>query len=154
MTRSSSADRIERVLTSAPINANASRALSGGEHYEPIVNMKGQLHSDTPLPTRPVPETCTAEMRALPGRKFGRFTVIGLLAEVKPGNTPAAWVCRCACGCYETRRAKSIRNPENSQDCCRNCRHLLFIKREYSRHGGRPIEHFATAATCQKTEVP
>ena len=61
----------------------------------------------------------------LSGRKVGRLTVLGLHAKL-----PGAWVVRCSCGDFETRKAKAISNPENFGDRCSKCRQLAF---EYKR---------------------
>jgi hypothetical protein len=86
---------------------------------------------------RPIPEA----MAGMVGRKFGRFTVVGLAADYNP-KKGARWAVKCACGDYETRKAAAINNPSNVVDCCRKCDHLWMVRKNYNRLGPRPIEDF------------
>lgn len=63
----------------------------------------------------------------LAGVKFGTFKVVGLYAFKRPGKKPL-WVCQCKCGMYETRKSRSIHNPENANDRCHVCRQVLWVK--------------------------
>lgn len=124
----------DRVVTSAPINKDAAVARDGkGEGFEPkLKDAADRVHSDTPLPTR-------KPLKGSPdysGQRSGRLVVVGLSAEIKQGDRPAAWVVRCACGNYEHRTAKSINNPRNVDDCCRPCRQVEYLKRR-AAHGTR-----------------
>lgn len=111
----------------APVDRVAVRVvLLAGEHFDP--NKKVLTNdSETPLATRfPTKgEALNPEFADLTGRRFGRFVVVGIARDFCP-----QWVVRCACGRYSTRKAKAIRNPENTQDRCEHCRHLAFLKRE------------------------
>lgn len=108
-----------------PVNKTAAIVTSCGVHYEPnkIVQTND---SDLPIATRPFTK---AELKQqcfvdLTGFRVGRLSVIGAARDFK-----GRWVVRCDCGKYSTRRAKSIKNPENVQDRCEHCRHLAFLKR-------------------------
>lgn len=100
-----------------------------------LVISKGVRHQSTKKIVNPHWEQCPAckppPALNLAGMKFGRFTVIGMLARAKGLSLkqPAKWVVRCACGDYETRSAKSIRNPRNANDCCYKCREVIENKR-------------------------
>jgi hypothetical protein len=74
------------------------------------------------------------------GHRFGRLTVIGLLAERK--WSPAHWVCRCDCGDYELRRTAEIWSPASGNDRCRVCLHSLKVADDYKRLGSRSIDDF------------
>lgn len=106
------------------IDRQAALVFSGGVAYEPkckVVN----FHSDTqPELRKNVPKSIN-----LAGIKFGRFTVVGL-SKHKSGT----WVVRCACGAYEDRKAKAIRNPENFGDRCTKCRAVAQERRSYEWH--------------------
>lgn len=65
----------------------------------------------------------------LVGCKVGRLTVIGMARESK-----GRWVVRCACGDYEIRTAKAIRNPENKGDRCSVCRGFAQSRRSFEYH--------------------
>lgn len=68
----------------------------------------------------------------LTGRKFGRFTVVGFSRDYAK-----KWVVRCACGDFETRSSKAVKNPANAEDCCTICRKLILTRRahHYRTHG-------------------
>lgn len=131
----------DAIAASSPLNVTAGAVVSSGTHYEPQIELGCHLHSDMPIPTRAAPPGSFVHSRDLTGDKFGRFTVIGLAAEYNPKKN-APWVVRCACGAYETRKARAITNPLNTGDCCRACQHLELIKRRYKRDGSAPLETF------------
>lgn len=131
----------ERIGTLVPLDSTAAKVTAKGTHYEPKFKACAAVHSDVPPPMRNIPALNLPDWRDLPGKKFGRFAVLGLAAEYNP-KKGARWVVRCSCGSYEIRATKAIRNPENSQDCCKKCRHLIYIKKEYSRIGGRSFSEF------------
>lgn len=83
-----------------------------------------QRRWENPPPMRAL----TANIPDFRGKRVGRFTVVGLYA-----GAPKLWVVRCACGAYETRRAKSLRNPLNIDDCCQLCRHLEHLRWKSAR---------------------
>lgn len=113
------------VLHTQPINKNAARVTKGGEHFEPRKKIK-TLHTSAPPPMeRGIPKHVGPTFQNLTGWKRGRLTVIGLLKD-----SLKVWVCRCDCGRYTARRAKAIKNENNTQDRCDECRHLAFLKRE------------------------
>ena len=109
-----------------PVNRMAAISVSTGVHWEP--NKKIALEeSDCPIETAPPPRNIALNphFKDLTGEKFGRLTVVGLHA-----TRTKIWVCRCSCGRYTTRRAKSVRNPENWGDRCALCQHLAYLKKE------------------------
>jgi hypothetical protein len=135
---------LDAVLASVPQDAVAARVLSQhGEHYEPVVNYASHWHSENPPPLRS-PRGLSPEARRLIGLRFGRFTVLGLADFRERGkNAQAAWAVRCACGHYETRNAKAMRNTEEPlNNMCRNCQHVEIAKRRYADEGGRPFTDF------------
>lgn len=106
--------------TNVPVNKDAGTVVTKkGVDYKPAKKIT-QTHSGLPLETRPVPR-CASD---LTGTTFGKFRVIGLYAKEK-----GHWVVRCVCGNYETRKAKSIKNPNNNVDRCQKCRHLAYLQR-------------------------
>lgn len=128
-------DSFERIITSVPQNATAARVMGRGTHYEPVVEMSSHEHWDLPPPMK-------AFSSDLVGRKFGRLTVLGLSVDQNPKKN-ARWVVRCVCGHYEIRKAKAIRNPANTDDCCQNCAHLRKVKSRYARLGSKSVEEFS-----------
>jgi hypothetical protein len=108
---------------------SAQSAFGSGTHYTPKLSAGYTgFRSDVPPPMKPVPP----DAPQLVGTKFGRFVVVGLLDGPKR-SLGARWVVRCTCGTYETRVAKSIRNPENQVDRCQECRNLERLKLEANR---------------------
>lgn len=129
----------DRIVSSAPLNKDAALARDGrGENYEPNCRINpGSAHSDTPLPTI----RFGGGGENLTNVKFGRMTVIGVAKDTRQNDRGRAWVVRCACGNYEHRRTKAIRNTANANDCCTKCRHLEYLKRRdregYTQGGSR-----------------
>jgi hypothetical protein len=120
--------RIYDVPTLTPVNKDAGRSIGGGFEYTPNKQIT-QRHFQAPPRMRPIPRAARGNpgFLDLTGVCFGRFVVLGLLAE---DTKQTLWVVRCSCGDYETRRSKSIRNPRNTTDCCEYCRHLLHLKKQ------------------------
>lgn len=115
---------LHKVITSNPIDRTAAKVTGPGIHYEPPKKNNG-LHWDAPPPTIPIPKHVRKNPQVVDciGKKFGRFTVVGLYTE------SPLWLVRCNCGHYETRKQRAILNPGNGSDCCDYCRHLLYLKR-------------------------
>ncbi len=124
----------DKLLAAMPINSTAARVTGRGVHWAPDVHFSpGEVHSDTPLPTRPWPASSLGQDN-LTGRIVGRLTVVGLAAEHGDTANGTRWVVRCACGAYEHRRTKYIRNCGAPQEAmCKICRKTAWIM------AGRPM---------------
>lgn len=134
-TKFAEAGRLARVLDGvrSPIDRVAARVAGKGVEFK---SRKIVLTADqpTPIEVRPLSAVPT-EHRDLVGRQFGTMKVLGL------SFVPSRWVVRCICGVYTLRTARAIRNPDNASDCCEQCRHLLYLKRnEYWRRTGKEVE--------------
>jgi hypothetical protein len=120
-----------------PVDRVAARVMQGGVHYErevhPAEKHWKDLHDVPPLvPFKPQPGN--PQSIDYTGTKFGRFTVVGYLGATGPGlgkrgKRMAVWLVRCACSSYSQRTVKAIRNPDNAEDCCNDCRNLEYLKR-------------------------
>ena len=66
----------------------------------------------------------------LTGLKVGKLTVLGVADfPDRREKTPAAWVVRCVCGYYETRRAKTLRKPGYAERAeCSECHYVAELK--------------------------
>lgn len=123
----------DRLATSAPLNRTAGAVTTESrDTYTPNISI-ARRHSSSPLPTHAPSRNMLVcpSFEDLTGRAFGRFTVIGLLdapPEEKSSKKPRQWVVRCACGDYETRTARAIRNPNNAHDACDYCLHLQNLR--------------------------
>lgn len=121
------------VYTRKPVNKTAATVIATGTHFIPAKKIQTN-DSDLPLAIRPLHkiELARKEFQDLTGRTVGRLTVQGYSLDF-----PSHWVVRCVCGRYSTRRARAIKNPENTQDRCEHCRHLASLKRSemYRRTG-------------------
>ena len=113
------------IFHTQPVNGNAARVTQSGEHFEPRKNIKTLHKTAPPEIERDLPSLTPTGFKNLTGMRRGRLTVIGLLK-----GSLKRWVCRCDCGRYTARRAKAIKNKNNTQDRCDECRHLAFLKRE------------------------
>ena len=105
-------------LNLLPINKTAAIVVSSGTHYEPKIKPSTQDERETYPRIRAV--TCSFDMTGL---KSGWLTVVGLSDE-KQGR----WVCRCVCGKYLFRTAKSLRRVKVVDDKCIHCRKLDHLK--------------------------
>ena len=117
----------DRIISSTPLNTDAAKARDGGGvHWEPETKQSpGKVRSHAPPPMRPLPKVPTCPN--LVGLKVGKLTVIGMAA--KRTSDGAAWVVRCVCGYYETRKARVLRRPDYAADAmCDECRYLVELK--------------------------
>ena len=131
-----------RILASSPVNAQAARQLSRGEDWEPAVVLSDYFAD------RPAIRAISADTRRNPefvdftGRTFGRLTVVGLMD--KGSNTPASWVCRCQCGGYCSRRAKSLkvadRGGNSFKPMCGRCDYIIKLRDGWSPSIGRAAQ--------------
>lgn len=122
-------------------NRVAANVVKRGTHFTPkLKDAPGFVHAKERPPTVPY---LGPRHTDLTGIRFGHFTVIGVYQRQKERaggkrrnakTKGASWLVRCACGAYETRKAKSIKNPNNSHDRCRECRAVAYIKEQSDRH--------------------
>ncbi len=98
----------DRIITSAPVNAQAARQMGHGERWKPAVKLQGYFEDQPPMKAFPEDARHNPELIDFRGRKFGRLTVLGL-QQKDNSSRMASWVCRCACGGYCTRTAKSLK---------------------------------------------
>jgi hypothetical protein len=97
---------------------------------------EGEVFSPTPLPVRVKP-TFSNRLHDLTGKKFGRFTVIGLSVEGKGASGYGRWVVRCVCGWYSVRKSRSLKSVSASEQMCHRC-HAIERMRDGS--ASRPRE--------------
>ena len=106
-----------------PINKTAALVVSRGEEYVPkkkIQTVESRVFLETRMLRKA--EINQESFVDLTGVKYARFTVVG------PYRHGRGWVVRCVCGTYCVRKAKSIKNIQNGQDRCEECRHVAFLK--------------------------
>lgn len=111
-----------------PVNRTAANVLKGGIHFTPKV-VNPVEHWKAPPQTIRFTGHKPDDMSGL---TFGRMKVIGYLGEAKKGGK-GRWLCRCICGDYEPRYAKSIRSEKNTADKCRECKALDRIRLSSTR---------------------
>lgn len=109
-----------------PVDLTAALVVSRGIRYEPTGRvLRPHFESQPPI----INYLRHRELRPtdnLTGRKRGRLTVVGKARDVL-----ARWVVRCACGKYEYRTAKAIKNRANNEDACEYCRKVMVAKRAH-----------------------
>lgn len=119
---------------------DAAIASSGGDHWEAKVDLGARWHSHAPLPMKPF----DGLGRDFTGARFGSLTVLGLVgSDDRTGAWKLrAWVVRCVCGDYETRRQKSIRKSvvaSSVDDACGICSYTrAMLARDKSSKGPKP----------------
>lgn len=110
--------KLDAILASVPLDKTAASVTSKGEHWTPARSVEEwHVHSETPLPMKPIP--MLDGTKGLAGAKFGRLTVMGHYTGPKSKNTRARYVVRCACGDYEIRSAKAIRQADPDAACAK-----------------------------------
>lgn len=126
MKRGAIADRWDRVLSSAPVNATVAGVTnSKGDTWE-YRHKSGALRwEDAPPPTVPLPDNSKIKI----GHQQGRVRVVG--AYARGGNNGTVWLVRCACGAYETRRSKSLLKTKAEEDMCACCNKVQQLKRRH-----------------------
>jgi hypothetical protein len=117
-----SADRINRVITSVPVDRTAENVIRKGVSYE-VPKRITQRHWDAPPQMKPVPKMVASKV----GARFGRMVVVGYYGKTK--RKGSLWVVRCCCGEYETRHTSAICKASNDDDCCDKCRHVKYLRR-------------------------
>jgi len=131
---------VDEIIARAPINRQAAEVTGPGTHFDPKKKIQTK-DSDTPIPVRSplASEKSNPCFKDLAGIRFGRFVVLGIFADSKPG-IGLRWVVKCSCGVYSVRAGKAIKNPENTQDRCEHCRYLAYLKRNecWRRTGRQP----------------
>lgn len=129
---------MEDIANRVPVNKNAAVVVSRGNNERVYSKWHVQGDSPTFLPLRDIPkyQELNQTFENLTGIRFGRLTVVGMSA-----NYNARWSCRCDCGWYVLRRRKAIKNPENTQDRCAQCRNIAHLKRSHEqRVTGRDVD--------------
>lgn len=113
------------------VDVTSALVVSRGEHHHNAPRVVNQHLEFLPRLRKP-PKIAPK----LTGVRFGRFTVVGMHGTIR-----GVWVVRCACGDYEVRTAKAIRNPNNFGDRCTLCRNAAFQKKDYEyRVHGREVD--------------
>ena len=148
-------DRFDAILASTPLNSSAARVTARGEHWVPEAQLPpGLLHWEAPPRTKPfVAPPQDPNHPDLKGKRFGRFTVVGVLDDDGGGkNRGARWVCRCDCGDYEAKTTKAIRTvlaglapAEGVGYRCFYCAQWQIVQGRYKKHGSKPLSAFTNA---------
>jgi hypothetical protein len=115
-----SKDHWDTILASAPLNATAGRVVAKGVRYVAPIKI-GSAEWDAPPAFTPLPSPGPMFINLI-GHQHGRLRVVGYLGGGK-------WCCKCACGKYVLRNAKSIKNASPA-DRCQTCKHTAFLARE------------------------
>ena len=133
---------LDLALTRAPVDRQTARAMSGGEHWEADTSAVKRRWDVCPALKSPAPGQPDHT-----GKRHGRFRVMGVLDAPQRGRKGgAAWVVRCDCGAFETRRNKCLATPPPedgdhlSAIMCSACVSAAKLKRldYFNRHGRWP----------------
>ena len=155
MSERSPKNTFDAVLASVPLNRSAAQVVARGEHWVPENPLPpGMQHWKSPPPMwvfQPM-----AGQSDLTGKKFGKFTVVGVLGVDGGKNRGLRWVCRCQCGDYEARSSKAIilrlsgldGSGENQVGYqCWFCAQWETAKARYKKNGSRPLSNFTQPKT-------
>jgi hypothetical protein len=105
-----------------PIDKLAAIVVSRGFHFE--AKIKKDCHDERDILPACRLHWASKEIFDLTGLKVGWLTVIGLSEEKKD-----RWVCRCVCGKYLFRTAKSLKKDKTVIDKCLHCLKLDYIRK-------------------------
>lgn len=120
MTPSVRTTNFDAIAAAAPLDRTASVIRDGsGDLWEPSIPETFKRWFAPPvMKPRAWLLARSAVAAQLLDRRFGRLVVLGVLDE--PGKTEkAAWVVRCDCSYYETRKAKTL--LAGKATCCLVC---------------------------------
>lgn len=109
-----------------PIDKTAALVVSNGTHFD--AKIKPHKHDEREALPHLRLKWATQDSFNITGLKVGWLTVVGL-SEEKNNR----WVCRCVCGKYVFRSAKSLRRAKSVDDKCLHCAKLDYL-RERSSH--------------------
>lgn len=104
-----------------PADATAARVMQRGVSYVAERAEAAGVCSDLPLPIRASGFQCNED---LTGRAWGRMVVLGLARDRRE-----RWVCRCVCGHYVYRKARTIKKAD-PDEACHACQHVDQLKRK------------------------
>jgi hypothetical protein len=148
---------LDRVVVAVPVSRTAALVTSESrDNFEFTVKPARETFDAPPLMTRDERRYRLLDLR---GHKYARLTVIGLAKEQNQKKS-SRWVVRCACGKYEFRKARAIRNPENARDCCTQCQqlHREQFRQTRDMYGDKAAERMHDAqsemAMRQKSKGP
>ena len=117
-----------RIITSAPVNAQAARQMGRGEEWTPQRQFTEVLGLAPPEMRDEAffrEKSLQPDFKDLRGQKVGRLTVVGLTVK-QYGDKRPRWVCRCACGFYVERKSKTIAQKLN--DRCAQCEYVRLLR--------------------------
>jgi hypothetical protein len=117
----------DKVISSSPLNKDAAIARDGGgTSWTPERALESSfVRSHAPMPMKAPDHTWRIN---LTGTKVGKLTVLGV-ADFPARKSGAAWVVRCVCGYYETRKAKTLRDPVYAERAaCSECEYVAELK--------------------------
>lgn len=119
----------DKVISSTPLNKDAAIARDGGgTSWTPERALEPTfVRSHAPIPTKRSKETWGIDIT---GMKVGKLTVLGVADfPERSQRSQAAWVVRCVCGYYETRKAKTLRKPGYAERAaCSECHYVAELK--------------------------
>lgn len=156
----------DAILTSTPLNSTAAKVTARGEHWVPRTPLPAGLEhwKARPLVKPYVANPQDRQAPDLTGKRFGRFTVIGVLDDSGAGkNRGLRWVCQCACGDYEAKKSRAIRSAlaglspiESPGFRCFYCAQWQIAQARYKKHGSKPLESFLgnQEKTVQAAQTP
>ena len=113
----------EEIAKCTPINRLTFDVASKGDHFSFHPRQLNIVRSDIPLP---ITTRRLLSEEDFTGRVIGRLTVIGRSDEpIKNQWFPhIRWVVRCACGWYERRNSKALREMDPQDQMCSSCKLL------------------------------
>lgn len=125
----------DTLAASSPVNAGAARsAFGGGAVYREPTEKFSEKFWTAPPPLRP--QSMLRGIVNLTGLRVGRLTVVGVLDAPSRSRHRATWVCRCTCGGYCGRWARSLTSPATDPRTvmCQRCAYVQRLRENGSSH--------------------
>ncbi len=138
-------------LHDKPADRVAVRVIKRGNEHVPSKKVQVREYdvkpAGVPLRTKPIWSGFSWEQppENMLGRKVGHMVVVEYggrqqpktITQARPSGAIAQkWICRCPCGRYTTRTAKTIKKAKDPDDKCEHCRHLDFLRRRDRQRQG------------------
>lgn len=131
-------DHWDAILASAPLNVTAGRVVSKGVDFVPAAQPTEHSWDGPPAMVRiGRHHRANPSFVDLTGRRVGRLTVLGMAHGLGKEAIGALWVCRCTCGRYVGRRAKSLKTIKPEEAMCGTCRYTAHLRAAVEGDGAR-----------------
>lgn len=123
----------DRIVASTPVNRQAALQMADGDPADFRRALQDHFEECPPMKRIEASKLKDPGFVDYTGRSYGRLVVLGKAKRDSAG--PGAWVCRCKCGHYCTRKSKSLKVAERGGNSfvpmCGRCWYLQKLRDGY-----------------------